>query len=183
MDEVIEIPFGRRKLVIRILLCLLLLAMGGWLAFAPESVRSSRYSNPEFIRIAGWAALLFFGFALVFVVRSSLHSKPALIISNEGITENSTAMKPGLIPWEEITGLQEVRVSGQFLFVIFVKDPEKYITRQNNRILKGLMKLNHSQYGSPLSINVGALRISHVRLRQLLDEAYTRHVHSHTQNG
>lgn len=82
-------------------------------------------------------------------------TKPALIINEKGIIDQSTYIAPGLIKWEEIQSIDFVQFSGQTYLGIFTKDPDLVVNRSNslkkmlNRINKGLLP---SQVNIPVKI-------------------------------
>nr|WP_157998066.1 STM3941 family protein [Ornithinibacillus scapharcae] len=81
--------------------------------------------------------------------------KPALIITTEGIIDQSTYLAAGLIKWEEIADIDLVQFSNQTFLGIYTLDPDLIINRSNslksmmNRMNKGLLA---TQVNIPIKI-------------------------------
>ena len=56
------------------------------------------------------------------------------------------------------------------MIVVYIENPETYINRAKNGLAAKAMRMSQSMTGSPLSINSGAIKISHDELERLLWE-------------
>ncbi|MUK88934.1 hypothetical protein GMD78_11065 [Ornithinibacillus sp. L9] len=97
------------------------------------------------LRVIGLITFLIFGLCMLYYIRVFIKRKPALIISDEGITDHSSYIGAGLIKWEELSGIDFVSFGGQHYLGIYTKDPELIINRATgvkrllNRMNKGLL--------------------------------------------
>jgi hypothetical protein len=141
MNELV-IYAKRGKLVLYGILSLIFVVVSGFLLFIgfTESGRDSM----KFI-IIGALGLIFFGLCMVYWVISMVKRKPAIIINHEGIIDQSTYIKAGLVKWDEIADIDFVSFSGQTYLGIYTLDPELIIDRSSsfkkmlNQMNKGLL--------------------------------------------
>jgi hypothetical protein len=173
--ERIEIPVGKKKIVIILLGGLILIIGGLWLALNPENFIPNifRIRNPDVIRFWGILGTLFFGFALAFGVKKLFDKKPGLIIDENGITDNSNASSIGLIKWSDITEVKTEQVVSTKFFLVYVKNPNEYIAKPKSRIKRKLLQANMTRYGTPLSITSNTLSWDFDRIEKLIMKSRT----------
>ncbi len=105
--------------------------------------------------IIGALDFVVFALCTIYWVRSMIKRKPALIITTEGIIDQSTYLAAGLIKWEEIADIDLVQFSNQTFLGIYTLDPDLIINRSNslksmmNRMNKGLLA---TQVNIPIKI-------------------------------
>jgi hypothetical protein len=71
------------------------------------------FDNPFVKYGAAIAAILFFGFGIFYFLRKLIDKKPGLIIDDNGIIDNSSAVSVGLIPWSDIEHISTTNVMKQ----------------------------------------------------------------------
>ncbi len=167
IEKVIEIPLSKRKLVLSFIGALAFVAIGILMLVTPTS-------SGYLAKMAGGAGVLFFGFVVIRLLPKLRDNKPGLVISDEGITDNSSAVSAGFIPWRDIESIKTTQVASQRFLILVVSNPETYINRITNPITKAMVKVNHSSYGSPISISSNALQANFEQLHQLLVERANR---------
>ncbi|MFD2043008.1 STM3941 family protein [Ornithinibacillus salinisoli] len=125
----------------------------GFLSFVFVVVGSTMYTSGGaeegafglWLRIIGLITILFFGLCMIYYIKVLIKRKPALIVSDKGITDHSSYIGAGLVNWEEIAGVDFVSFGGQHYIGIYTKDPELIINRASglkrvlNRMNKGLL--------------------------------------------
>jgi hypothetical protein len=127
-----------------------------------------------YMQLAGLASILFFGLALIFAARKVFDTQPGLIVSSEGIQDNSSGVAAGMIPWAEIRGLTTASVHSQRFLTILVAEPEKYVKRGG--FLKRIAnRANLKYYGSPVQISANSLKIKFDDLVALVEYHYQAH--------
>lgn len=141
---------------------------------SPEEFISSRYRNPELIRIVSVISILFFGMGTIFIARKLFDNSPGLTIDQNGITNNTNATNLGLIEWGDITGIGTIQLKSTKFLILYVKKPEKYIDRTKNVIMKQAMIANNKIYGSPITITANSLRIDFNNLERLIKSEFDR---------
>lgn len=98
------------------------------------------------LALLGVISILFFGLGFVFFLKNLLIRKPALILSDDGLMDQSSYIAPGFLKWEEIMEVQFYQYGGQPFLGIITSDSELIIQRSSglkrllNRMNKGLVK-------------------------------------------
>ncbi|MCT1901665.1 STM3941 family protein [Oceanobacillus sojae] len=95
--------------------------------------------------VIGILAILVFGLCFLYYVKALFKNEPAVIITKEGIIDNSSYIRAGLVKWGDIEAIDALNFSGQVFLGIFTYDPELIINRSSgtkkvfNRLNKGLL--------------------------------------------
>jgi len=170
------IPLSRVKLVFLLLGGLVFAAAGAWMLSLEEAeiVELRRLSNPTLFR--GIAAVALAGGALCvyFAIRKMFDSRPGLVLSAEGILDNSSGVAAGLIPWADITGFTVYEVHRTKMLIVMVRDNEKYLQR-GNPVQRALHRANTRMVGSPIAISSSTLKIGFDELCAEVEAWRARH--------
>lgn len=169
-DEKIEIPFSKQKMLMTLLGSIAFVGLGIWFLINPPKISNPIFVNPTLIFIVGLTSVLFFGLAAVTIFRKFSDKKPGLIISRHGITDNSSVVSAGLIPWTDIQEIKISQVMSQKFLMFIVSNPQDYLDKVTNPLKRIAMKMNYKTYGSPISISSNALRTNFNELQNLLVE-------------
>ena len=173
----IEIQLSNYKLVIMLLGSMLFIGLGIWfqyLAVDPPVFSFPLLSQPIVYRLLGLLAIMFFGFCGLFAARKLQDRTPGLIISEEGIADNSSGIPSGMIPWEDITEIKEAGAMNQRFMMLMLRNPEDYINRHKG-IRRNFVAANFKSYGSPIAISANALKCSNKELKETLLEYFQRY--------
>lgn len=102
--------------------------------------------------------MIFVGLALPLFSGSALYSfnrlcfkTPALTIDRDGITDNSTAVALGFIPWRDVAGTRIKRGRYGSLLIVYLRNPEAYL-REANPLQRLLLQWNSAMVGSIVAI-------------------------------
>lgn len=179
MTERTEIKVSKSKLVKLVIASLVFVGIGIWMLVKQPTTGNGIFDNPAVVKLVAVAAILFFGLALFVSARKLSDRRPALVIDHTGITDCSSALAVGHIPWRDIVAIRRVKVLRESVLLIIVANPEAYIKQQLNLLKRKTMQLNYRQYGSPLSIATQALHCKPEELRLMLDQALADYRASH----
>ncbi len=168
MNEKIEIPLSKMKIILLVIGALVFVVLGVLLIMEPATFVTSRFKNESMIRIIGIASVSFFGIGLFFIARKLFDNKVGLILDSNGIIDNSNAANVGLIEWQDITGVEVLQIASTKILILLTDKPDKYIDRVKNKMAKRVMKTNYYSYGSPLSIVSTSLKIKFNDLEKLI---------------
>ncbi len=130
---------------------------------------SYRYNNLFFIRLISIAAIVFFGFLGLVIIRKLFQNIPGVIINYRGITDNASGISAGFIPWGEIIRIEEYTIGPNKFASIYVQDPEKYITK-GNFIKRLTNRGNYKMTGTPIHISSKSLQVDFGKLMHNLQE-------------
>ncbi|MBS1613136.1 MAG: hypothetical protein JST49_09970 [Bacteroidetes bacterium] len=147
-----------------------ILVMGG-LAFVLLGIFMLTVSHkgqlvPSIVAVAG---IVFFGGGGILALSKSLNPSTDIVISDEGINDNSSYISVGLIEWQDILKVDEGVIKNQSFIMIYVMDPDKYLSRASG-IKHWFMKQNCKWYGSPLAISTKYITMPHKDLLNLLKQ-------------
>ncbi|CAM3301855.1 STM3941 family protein [Aequorivita lipolytica] len=181
MNENIEIPLSKNKILLLFLGAITFVLLGFWLAIDPENFKVSvfRYRSPELIRVVGIIGVALFGIFSFFIFKKVFDKKFGLIIDKNGITDNSNATSIGLVKWTDIIGIRVLEVVNQKFVMIDVSNPEHYIGLKKNGIGKMAMKANYNKYGSPISITANSLKADFKEVWEIIEKQYEKNALQH----
>jgi hypothetical protein len=177
-NEIVEIPLSKKKMIFGLCGSLMFVAIGVWFIAWPDSLKGSVIRNPTILFIVGLLSIVFFGICVFFYARMLSNVKPGLIIDDQGITDHSSGVAVGMIPWEDIGQIKTAKVFSQSFVMLIVKDPVKYIDREKSLLKKKTMQMNYKSYGSPVAISANSLKIGFDELHKIIQERYSRHLNT-----
>jgi hypothetical protein len=163
----IIIPLSKGKLLLSTLGALTFVAIGFWFILAPPT-RTGSSLESTLLMVLGLVAIVFFGGIAILIIRKLFDQRPGIIITEEGISDNSGGISVGQILWQDIEKFEVLQIQRQRLILILVKNPQDYLERQSNGWKRKLMAMNYRQYGTPLSISTNGLKISFTALLEIL---------------
>jgi hypothetical protein len=167
----LNIPQKKTKLWISLLGAICFVSIGIFILSKPHSTDS-------WAPIFGWASILFFGLTGTLSSKKLLDTRPALIINDKGIWDNTTFTQVGLITWNSITQITHQKIVNNHFIFIYTKDPEVYLNKVSGISLRILQK-NQQGFGTPFTINGNGVRYDIVQLQELLQSEWKKH-HSKT---
>lgn len=170
----IEIPLSKKKLILFFFIGLFFIIIGYIGIIKPENFISPFFRNSEIIRIISIAGVLFFGIGIIYILWKLFDKKPGLIIDQKGIIDNSNATSVGLIEWSDINRIEKKQVMSTEFLILHINQPEKYIQRVKNIILKKAIEMNVKKYGSPISITCTSLEITIKELESIIIQEFNK---------
>ena len=122
--ESIIIPFSNKKLIKLLAVSVVFVLAGCWLLIAQPEMSNSVFNDPFTRNTTAVCCVLFFGFAAIVFALKIRAKKPALIIDETGITNNTGTVTGDHIPWSDIRAIVTNTVFNQvFLMVILLLTP------------------------------------------------------------
>lgn len=173
-EKIVEL--SKAKLLLLIFIALTLIGIGAWMAIldAAEIEAQRRFNDPLFVHAIGWICIVFFGWCGAIGIRKFFDKKPGLIFSSVGITDNSSGVSAGLIPWNEISGFNIYEIQKQKMLIVLLKNPGKYI-EIGSAIKRTLNRTNYKMCGSPVAITSNSLKINFEELVKISNEYFTKY--------
>ena len=165
-----EIKANKRRSFLMFCLSMLFVVLGV-LPFLGVGLREYRKYVPVFHDLIFIVVIIFFGFTALIYLKMILSTKPVISISEKGICDNVFF---GLIEWENVAGFRKVRVQKQDYILILLETPEKYIEKFNFFKQKWL-NFNLKQYGTPVIIHTGNLKIDQEELLNIVRKEWTEY--------
>jgi hypothetical protein len=180
-----EIALSKSKLTKLLIFSILFLFGGLWMIIKEPQTSNSLFNHPVIKAIAAYGSAIMGGIGIYFFSRKLFDNKPGLILSDEGITDNTSIFKFGLIPWSDIVEVYEQSVqasvaSKQYFLTVSLSDPEKYISKESNGLKKRMMMINLKSYGSPVHISTNGLKTNHKDLLKIVNEYFESYKRLHS---
>ncbi len=170
----IEIPLSKRNLAFMLLGAVGFVVAGLFLLLMPTE--DGLFADTTAIpRLAGLAGVVFFGFIGYLIGRRFFGRRPGLVIDERGITDHSSGVSVGLVEWADIQEMATTRIVTEPFLVLRTAEPEKYIARAPNALIRRAMQANYRMTGSPLNLSARSLPISFEELVELIQREWERH--------
>lgn len=168
----IEIQHSKLKLTLMFLGSIIFVGLGIWFVTIPTETDNLILASPTLLFVVGFASILFFGFVGFSILKKLGDKSPGLIISEEGVVDNSSGVSVGFIPWTDILEIKETKVVNQKFINLVVKNPQEYIDRQQSLFKRKAMQINHNSYGTVIGISANGLKSNYKGLKLLIDNKF-----------
>ena len=169
MDSAIEetiIPLSKTKIILLTIGSMAFVAASGWMwtIGGPEMTMDTLL-----YKLVSVVGVLFFGMTGIYGLTKLFDNKPGLIINQQGLMDNSSAVSGKLIKWSDIESFEVSQIQSTKFILIFVQNPQHYID-QASYVGRFWMKMNHKTYGTPLSISSNSLKCNFDELIKKIEE-------------
>jgi hypothetical protein len=134
------------------------LVLVGSVAFVAGSIWLLTFDSPRAV-VAGVLGTVVFGLFGVLATRLALQRGPALVIDSRGITDSSSAVSAGFVPWHQVTGLHTWNQGSREAVCVDVHDPRSVLAAAGP-FARITMRLNTKMVGTPVIIAVAALPLT-----------------------
>ncbi len=172
-EDSVMIPSSKRKLALLFLGALVFVAMGFWFVAAPPTLDNHFiFKYPVVIIAVGLVSIVFFGLCACYIFFRLFDTSPGLVINKSGIIDNSSGVAAKDVSWSDVERIDVMEIFGQKFVLLFVQNPELYITRQKSRIKRFMMRRNFNMCGTPITIAPNGLKISFDELLKNLNFYY-----------
>jgi hypothetical protein len=171
--QTVEIPTSKLKMGLMLLGCLAFVTIGVLFVTHPESYLSIVCRSSAKIFTAGCLGIVFFGFIGVTIIKKLFDKTPGLIISGDGITDNSGGLPAGFVPWSDIVAVKETTVVRQRFINLVVKNHEDYVLRQKSALKRWIMRKNFKVYRTGIGISPNALKIDYDDLKEIIEKRFS----------
>lgn len=152
MNEDFVVMAKKGRMVALGFFCLVFVAVGVLLLLIP-------FTEPVLPIMIGILTIVVFGFSFIYYVKVLVLWKPAVLITKEGIVDQSSYIGAGLINWDEIEAIDFISFSGQVYLAIFTHDRELIINRSSG-VKKWFNRINTKLLPSQVNIPVNNLACS-----------------------
>ncbi len=121
--------------------------------------------------INGTIAMLSSSLAL-YTIKRMFDNGSGLIITGDGMTDNSGLVPTGKILWEEVESIGRGKTFFSECVSVQVKYPLKFIKQENNIFKRRLLEREHRRAGTPVNIAVASLKIKYNELFNLIQQHF-----------
>lgn len=182
----IEISLSKSKLTKLLIFSVLFLVAGLWMIISNPQTSNPVFNNVILKTLAFYGSTIMGLFGIYFFTKKLFDKKPGIVISEQGIYDNTSAFKFGLIPWSDISEIYDSSIqasiaSRQYFVTIGLLDPDKYITRESNVLKRKLLAINAKSYGSPVHISTNGLMTNHTDFLKVVLAYFEKYKNSNQQ--
>lgn len=173
------IALSKTKLLLLVFGSLVFIIIGLWMVSLETAHIESqrRFNSFLFVHGIGYISLVFFGLCGIIGLKKLFDKKPGLILSNTGITDNSSGFSAGFVAWNEITGFDVYQTHNQKMLVVLLNNPEKHI-EMGSAFRRTLIKASYKMSGSPVVITSSSLKINFDELLKTCNEYFAKYGNS-----
>jgi len=166
MEEKIEIPVSKTKIIVLLIASLAFVFLGAWILLATDA--------NLFYKIIAFVGILFFGLGLFAFPPKLLDRTSGMIIDKFGITDNMTKPRVGTLEWGDISHVEISSIGSSKMLLIFVHQLEKYLDRVKGYTHRGLRN-NCAMVGTPFVIPSSLLKIKLEVLESIINSKLTQY--------
>ncbi|EKN71460.1 hypothetical protein BABA_01440 [Neobacillus bataviensis LMG 21833] len=154
----------RGRMIMLAIFCLVFVAAGIFILSVP-------FNEPTLPIVIGILTIAVFGLCFLYYIKVLVKPEPAVVVTKEGIIDQSSYIGAGLVRWEEIEAIDFLNFSGQVFLGIFTYDRELVISRSRG-IKKLFNRLNKGLLSSQVNIPVKNLACSVDELMNAIGERW-----------
>ncbi len=163
-----HIQIDTRKQIIGIIISILFIIGGTILLVNPLVLGEHPFKDEAMFAISLTIVIIFLAL-LIFLIYKVVNKTIGLIINDEGIKEQISALNVGMVRWEEISGFGVKKQIGIPFIVIYLKNKEEFIERFSG-LKKSTIKKNAESFGTPVAVSTVMLKMKKDELIQLFKE-------------
>lgn len=104
-----------------------------------------------YLSFAGILGIVVFAYIFMTSMKKMIDEKGGITLSPEGFDDRSSLTSVGQVTWQEVTGIDIIKINGLSFLRIKVENPDKIINRHTG-LKQALLKKNNFATGSPIQI-------------------------------
>ena len=148
---------------------MLLLGCGSlYMAYDAEHIILNGVYNPPIVRLIGISGAVLLGCIGFVLAKQLVSKKPGLVLNAEGFIDNTSGAAAGLVAWEDVVGLRDIKIGFFHFIAVMLHNPAKYVARPTKGASRQLFENYLNQYGTPLLLSTNMLQCTPDELKTLL---------------
>lgn len=163
--EALKIGRSRIKTFLLILCAISFVAIGVWMTVSSDT--------DLYEKGMGVLCIFFFGAAIPLGIKKLVTNEIALLFTDESLSIEPYSSSKSVLPWNEIEGIEEVKIKGAKIILIKMRDPKYWIDMETKPMRKKMMQFNFNRFKTPFNITASGINISHIDLVQTLSTYIT----------
>ncbi|MGD9929415.1 MAG: STM3941 family protein [Mangrovibacterium sp.] len=146
----IRIKVSKTKVLVQTSITTGLLTVCLWTMY--KVVLLSDGFNRTYLIVGISTLIISFGLGCISSLNKLVDSNQGLILNDTGIQINIGPNRGQFVPWNQIRGLKIYsQIRGGAFLLIFVKNPDQFMTK-SNRLRRFLLKMNNVSHKTPVSL-------------------------------
>lgn len=190
----VEIALSRTKTVVILLLGLAFVAVGVALILNAPKITASfprvalpsagriLHLGPALVQVVGGVSIAFFGYVAAFSARRLANPTPGLVLDARGLTDNTSAVAAGFIPWADVADVKTGGLAGQPFLYVVLRDPDAFL-RSVSPVRRFFLDQNRKLGPSPVALTSASLDADFDEMAALVRAYREAHGPSRTGNG
>ncbi len=127
-----------------------------------------------YVKLLSVLGVLLFCGAGFWGIKKVFDENPALLITPQGIVNNSNTITFDIVEWKDIERFESYSVKRTKMIIVYVNNPSDYIAKSKG-VSKFFMRLNYWYHKTPLSISPNVLNCSFDDLLETLNYKLTKY--------
>lgn len=174
--DVMTFQLSKNKIILLLIGAIVFVLLGLFMFLNAEKVGNGTFLRTPFqVKFWGVLSVLFFGVAVIYFIKKIFEKKPGLLLDNQGITDNSSAITIGFVLWKDVHYIEIINVMGQEMIAVYLKDENQYLLKVKNPIKKWLLKTNSQYFGGMLNISANALNVNTAELYKSINKYFQKY--------
>ena len=149
--------------------------LSGFMLFVGMGILANSFGNKpstnSFVMVLGIIFLLG-SLVIIILSRKLFINKTAMVIDDDGLTDNSSSGYNGFIPWGDVIEVKKKKVNGRRIVCVMLKNPNDYIKTGKSLIHKKQMEFNKNFFGTPIVISSRGLDMDYFSLLEMIQRKY-----------
>ena len=158
-----------KKSVIRTLLLLL-----GSIGFVIAGILFVIFEISLVVTVVGYISIIFFGLCGIFYIKELFCQKPAFIVDENGITDNSSSISIGFIPWQDIEGVYLNHVLSESFIRVDINNEQHYLNKASS-FKRKMMQANISLGSGLVNINLNTTKVKPAKIIYDIEELFKKY--------
>jgi len=163
--RVIRIPSHKGRVLLGIVVCLMFFVIGVWLAMERPA---AWIITSEASLVVGFIGAVVCTFTFIIWFIRLVDMRPALVLDTHGLLDQTTLLGIGRIAWDDVHALRLMRgrphkrfnfQRGPRVLALDVSDPERYLKQASLPARWLMMKPYRLRHGTPVVVQLFALKI------------------------
>lgn len=162
-EKKIVIKQSTSKQLLYVLLSIIMTATSVYVFSSSRLLFGIKYMN----KIIGIAGIIFFGVGSIILLKGFINPKDILIIDQDGITDNSSNVSIGFVPWNEIKSVYLENIGNDDFISIDLENFEEKLEKlplYKRKAINANLKLGYS----PILINVHLTKYKPVEVLDII---------------
>jgi hypothetical protein len=170
----LEIHSSKLKLVRTLIIGCLFVVLGYYLfnEDAAQIESQHRFNSPVLVHSVGLVSMVFFGAAVVLILRSLFISAPMLVVNGNGIRYGQSPFPVTWVSWSDVAGFEARELHRQKLLYVLLRDRDRYVS-QLRPWRQFVARLSRSLGPSPIVLSASTLQIDFDKLSAMLGDYYS----------
>lgn len=152
-----EIKTKSYKILLRLVVCIIFLFGGLYMLLVGKTNSFVFFRNEYLVKFSGLIAIIVSAFFLYGFLKLYKQRNSALIITNEGLINNTNNFYNHIIKWNDIKEIKKVKYQSHYIIVVVLNNENYYLNQISNKLLKSVAKQNSKILGSFVFINANDL--------------------------